>query len=339
MIRLFPPSYQPLSYPHPVPGRRVPLILLALAALALLAIILRLAAGGPLPDSPAADAIRELRHQRALAGLIVGSALAAAGVLLQCLLRNPLASPDLLGLSAGSGLAIMLAQFVGFYAGHGIAAVGINGLVALAGALAALALVYTLAQRRGFLEPVTLILVGVIVGIVCSALSTIIQYQLPDFGEAARRWLLGALNDENQWPRLAVTGALTTALLALFIYLGPALDAASLSADEARAVGVPLARLRLTLFLGAGALSAIAITLAGPIGFVGLLCPHIARIVLGPRHRPLVLASALLGAALVIAADAFIKVINLGSGRLPIGVLTTLLGAPVLLTLLRRRAL
>ena len=105
---------------------------------------------------------------------------------------------------------------------------------------------------------------------------------------------------------------------------------------QALSTGVPIARLRIALFLLSGVLTAVAVVLAGPVGFVGLVCPHIVRLLAGPAHRTLVLGSALAGATLIVAADAAVKAVNLGGGRMPIGVITALVGGPVFIVLLRR---
>ncbi len=315
------------------------------------AVVARLSVGGALAVEPtpvvvdAADRpffkspILELRVQRAAAGSVVGAALAIAGVMLQCLFRNPLASPDLLGMASGAGLGVVGAAYARFLATGLIAQVGLafTGPPALAGALGALALTYLLSQRRGFIDPPSLLLVGVIVGILAASATVFIQHLLPDRGLAVLRWLLGAISDEVSWPQIFTVGAMVAAIAIAAARLGPALDAASLGDDEARSLGVPLAGLRAFLFLGAGVLCAGSVVMAGPVAFIGLICPHLVRMAVGPSHKPLVIASAFLGAALVVLADTLVKVVELPSGRLPIGVLTSLIGGPMLIFLLRGR--
>lgn len=336
-----------------------PSLTLALAALLLLgAVAARLLAEGnwrfgwpssaALPDNGALSETREtreqrvldirrIREQRVLAGLVVGAALAVAGVLLQCLLRNPLASPDLLGLASGAGLGVTLAAYVAFCATGEIAPQAANPPAALAASLAALAVVYLLSQRRALIDPISLILVGVIVAIMCSAATMFLQHLLPDRGLAVGRWLLGALPDDAGWPQLGAIGAVTLASVLAAMLFAPAMDAASLGDDEARSLGVPLGRLRAFLFVASGVLTAGAVVLAGPIGFVGLVCPHLIRLGAGPGHRTLVLGSVLAGGALVVGADALVKSIDLGAGRMPIGILTSILGGPLFIVMLRRQ--
>jgi iron complex transport system permease protein len=278
-----------------------------------------------------------LRGDRVWAGAIVGTALAVGGVLLQSLLRNPLASPDLIGPGAGAGLGVMIAVYLG-HAAQGSAMVSTAVLAgpALLGSLGALAVVYLLAQRRGFVEPVSLVLVGVMASIICGALTMLISRLLPpDAAKVGGLWMFGAISDEVRRPTLWGATAVAGIALAFGAWAGPAMDAAAMSEDEARSVGVAIGPLRLAMFLFAGILAAAAVVLAGPIGFVGLVCPHVFRLLAGPSHRALVLGAALAGASLVVGADAAVKAVEIGTGRLPIGILTTLIGGPIFLLLLR----
>lgn len=278
-----------------------------------------------------------VRAQRACAGLIVGGALALAGVMLQGLLRNPLASPDLLGLASGAGLGVMVAAYTAFLAGS-LTPTAIGGGIgagALIGACAALSLIYLFSQRRGLIDPVSLVLVGVVMSLMCGSGTVLVQHLMPDRGAAASRWLLGALSDDTTWTQLGVIGSVVAACLVYGAVSGPAMDAASLGEDEARSVGVNLGVLRAGLFAGSGVLAACAVVLAGPVGFVGLVCPHAARMVGGPGHRWLAVNAALAGGGLVVLADVAVRAINLDAGRLPISVVTSLLGGPFFIWLLR----
>ena len=305
-------------------------VLLAAAALA------RLAVGDAALGLPSEPAVWELRLLRLVAGVVVGGSLAVAGVMLQSVLRNPLASPDLLGLASGASLVVAITAFASYRAGVEVSPVA-NPAAALIGSFAALGVVYALAQRRGRVEPVSLILVGVIVSILCAAGTTLLHAMLPpDPAHTVVRWLFGSLSDETTWTELAVTGGVLVLGLLAGLVLSRSMDAAAFSDDEARSVGVGIARLRLTLFLVSGVLTASAVVLAGPIGFVGLVCPHVVRLAAGPAHRPLLIGSVLAGAALVVASDALVKGVRLETGRAPIGVVTALVGGPVFIVLLRR---
>jgi iron complex transport system permease protein len=321
--------------------RRVIIILglLACAVLALAAV--RVVVGGL--DFPPAqrDIILSLRGTRVITAALTGASLAVAGALLQSLLRNPLASPDLLGLSSGAGLGVMIAIFVSFLAGSGLAdpgGIGATG-AAIIGACAALALVYAASQRKFFVEPVTLILVGVIVGVMCSAGITLLKHLLPDQGVAAARLLVGALRDDVHTSHLVIATIILCVSTAVALTMHRSIDACSLSDDEATSIGINIRRVRLVQFLCAGTLTAASVVLAGPIGFVGLIAPHAVRLTLGPRTAPLLLGCLLTGAALVIAADtlvALVREVFPSTGRLPISVITALIGGPVFIYLLRR---
>jgi iron complex transport system permease protein len=269
-------------------------------------------------------------------GASVGAGLATSGVLLQALLRNPLASPFILGISAGAGLGVMVALYVDHVLDIRIIGPGTEMLPALAGALAVLGTVYMLAQRRGWLDPVSLVLVGVIVSAICGALIMFVQHLVPAglHGEITR-WMMGRIPESVPGPTLAVAGGLSVAGIVIAMVMGRAMDAATLGDDEARSVGLAVGRLRLWMFALAGALTAGAVALCGPIAFVGLIAPHATRLVLGPRHGWLVLGSALVGVALVVGADVSRQAIDLGAGRMPIGVFTALIGGPAFIWLLR----
>jgi iron complex transport system permease protein len=328
----------------------IPRALYAIVGLALLlavVIVLRLNTG-PAPSPEAAELVMSLRTDRVIMGVIVGASLAVAGVLLQSLLRNPLASPDLLGLASGAGLGVMAVVYAAYLAGLGIAATSVSSggsgggvgwtttTAAIAGALGALALVYSLSQRRGLLDPVTLVLIGVVISIMCGSATALLKTLMPDQGLAASRLLLGTLSDDVPRPRVWVVGGLTIACTAAGVWAGRAMDAAALGEDEARSLGVRLGPLRTLLFILSGVLAAGSVVLAGPIGFVGLICPHAVRLLAGPSHRTLVIGSALAGAILVVAADTATRLIDFGSGHPPISILTSLIGGPVLVVLLRR---
>jgi iron complex transport system permease protein len=317
----------------------------AISLLACLAILIAAAAGRLLigsggigwPDDPV---VVELRVDRTIAALIVGAALAGAGVMLQSLFRNPLAAPELLGLSSGAGLAVALAAYAAFLAGR-VGAPGMSqDVAALLGSLGALAAVYLLGQKRGLIEPVSLILVGVILGVILGAATALVRNLMPpDETRSVTAWLFGTLTDEQPPARLWAAGVVTLGGVAMAASLGRSMDAMAMSADEALSVGVRVGAVRAALFLAAGALTAAAVSVAGPIGFVGFVCPHVARLLMGPAHRPLVLGAAMLGGALVIGADSLVRAISLPSGRLPVGVVTALIGGPVLIAMLRGRGL
>jgi iron complex transport system permease protein len=317
--------------PSPVGTLIACLVLLAAAA------ALRLMVGGESLALPESGEVLSLRAHRLGAAGIVGGALALAGVMLQSLLRNPLASPDLIGLAPGAGFGVMLATYLHYLAtGELTRWTGVAG-PALLGALAALGVVYAISQRRGIIDPAAMILVGVIIGLVFGAGTVFLQFQMPDRGQSAVRWLMGSVTDEASVAQIAFCGAVLALGTALTVVAAPTLDASALSEDEARSAGVRVGVVRVWLFVGAGVLSAVSIVLAGPIAFVGLIAPHAARMAGGPGHRWLGVNAVLAGGALVVLADAAVKWIDLAAGRLPVGVLTAALGGPFFLVLLVRR--
>jgi iron complex transport system permease protein len=322
--------------------------LAALAALAIIVALLRLmidrdpTTGDVSLAWPDASYAR-FRVTALMIGAIVGSALATAGVLLQALLRNPLASPFILGVSSGAGLGVITAAWLAHSAG--LALVAGNGLPACLGAVAALGVVYALGRRGGWLDPVSLVLVGVVVSTIAGAGIMFFQH-LVDTGVLRdfTRWMMGRIPEAID-PRdfggmssaavLRGAAGITVAGIVFAAIMGRAMDAATLGDEEARTVGVPIGRLRVVLFLLAGVLTALTVTLAGPIAFVGLIAPHAARLVLGPAHRPLVLGASLAGIVLVVGADVARQAIDLGGGRMPIGIFTAGIGGPAFIWLLK----
>ncbi|MEN0020512.1 MAG: iron ABC transporter permease [Planctomycetota bacterium] len=284
------------------------------------------------PDDPAA---RDLRLDRLLAGSVAGGGLAVAGVLLQSLLRNPLASPDLLGVSAGASFAAMLSVAIGYWSAGQIQPQSLaQGPAALAGAFAAMGLVYALGSRRGLIDPTSMILIGVIVAVIAGAGIVTVQHLLPSRGQLTGRWLVGAIDPEIEAIDVALPAALLLGATMWAAISGRAFDAMALGEDDAAASGVRLGAVRSGQFIAAGVLTAASVWLAGPLGFVGLVAPHLVRLAAGPAHRWLVVGSAIVGAALVVAADAAVASLTLPTGRLPIGVLTSLIGGPVFLWML-----
>ena len=311
---------------------RTVLTLTALAVIALGFAALRLALGPGGLGLPDDELILRLRATNVWNAALVGATLGVAGVLLQSLLRNPLAAPDLMGLSAGAGLGVTLATV----AAGGALGVGASAPPAFVGAVGALGLVYTLSQRRGLIDPVTMVLMGVILSVILGSATMLVASRMPDRGFATARWMMGALREDLTISQLV--GATIVALGAIGYTLARAhaYDACALGEDEARSVGVRLGRVRFGQLLGAGVLTTLSIVLAGPIGFVGLVSPHLVRLVIGPAHRPLLIGSALVGASLVLGADAASRVVRTDAGLIPVGVLTSLVGGPIFLALLIR---
>ncbi len=276
--------------------------------------------------------IHQLRLDRVFIGSIVGASLGLSGALLQSLLRNPLASPDLMGLSAGAGFAVTFRTWqVGSLLGASAAA-----FPALLGAMGVLFFVWFLSQRRGIIDPITMILVGVIVSVILGAATMLVVSMMPDRGFSVSRWMMGTLREQVDATTLMVCAGLVLVVVVWSGIAARSFDVMALGEDEARSIGVSVSRVRAGQFIGAGLLTAISIVLAGPIGFVGLVCPHLVRLLAGPGHRTLIIGSSLAGIALVVGADTLVRAIPTDAGRIPIGVITSLIGGPVFLVMLMR---
>lgn len=275
----------------------------------------------------------------------VGVSLSVAGVLTQSMLRNPIASPDILGVAAGAALAVGVASYAATFTGvdtSSFAPRTWHTLPALLGALVALALVMLLSRRAGTIDRTSIVLIGFVISILCgSAIVLVGQFARARGLNLEGRLLFGTISPDISPAVLWIGAGLTALGLVSAWRLGSTLDACALGDDEAFSVGVPIARVRTLVLLLAGTLTAVAVVLAGPIGFVGLICPHAARLVLarggiGVRHATLVIASALVGVGLMLCADILVRALTLGTGRIPIGVVTALVGGPALILLLRR---
>lgn len=288
------------------------------------------------PSGELASWVLHARLHRLAVAVIVGIALATSGVALQALLRNPLAEPYILGLSTGAAAGVMAQSLVLYFLGI---AFGPGYLGALLGAGLSMLIVFLAGRRRGLIDPLGLLLTGVVLGTINGAIIMLLNYLVGPGGlrDDLARWMMGYLNEGLSWLTIAViTGGVLAAAATLQALARP-MDIATLSQAEAHSLGVNLAQMRMLLFLTASVLAAGAVVLAGPIAFVGLISPHIARLLLGPRHRTLLIGSALIGASLIVLADitsSFIA-LQLGIGMIPIGVFTAMVGGPAFLWMLR----
>ena len=321
--------------------RRALLILAALALLALVSMALALIVGSiniPLIDVVDAlfgdaagisgEVVRSLRLPRAVSGFACGGLLALAGALLQVLLRNPLADPDVLGISGGAGVGALLAILFG----GGL--VIVNGSAFL-GALAAMLIVFGLAHGDGSWTQTRLLLTGVIVASGCGAAVGLMLSIAPDHKlRSMLFWLMGDLSQSGDSP--LVLGALVLVLAACLPFARE-LNLLARGTDLAQALGVPVARLRRGVYLLASLATAAAVTQAGAIGFIGLIVPHLVRLAAGNDQRLLLPASALAGGSLLVIADTLARTL-VAPQQLPVGVLTALIGVPVFLFLLTRDA-
>jgi len=278
-------------------------------------------------------AILLLRANRVLCGFIVGAALAAAGVVFQAVLQNPLAEPYVLGVSGGAGLGAALAILTG------LGALGSLSLpiCAFVGGTATLLLVFNLARDgQGTPNIYSLILCGVVVSAVCSSLLMFLVATAPVEGlHSVLWWMLGDLQPGST-RLLTAIGATMLIAMAILWSLTPELNALALGREAAHHVGVRL-NVAIPLALGAATfLAAAAVSLSGLIGFVGLIVPHAARGLVGADHRRLLPASVLLGGTSLAVCDALARTV-MAPVEIPVGVITALCGGPFFLYLLRRK--
>ena len=317
--------------------RNLTLIFITAAAACGLRLLIDHPPGGSLGLAWPDGAWIEFRLTAVLAAAIVGASLGLAGVLLQTMLRNPLASPFILGISSGAGLGLMVATWISFITVGAAATIPGSGTIpALLGALCALGLVYALGQRRGWPDPVALVLVGVVVSTIAAGGMMFFQHLVPTgLRGAFTTWLMGSIPEVMSGWRLAIAGGLAIFGSLFCLRLAPALDASLLGDDEARSVGVHLGPLRLQVLCISGLLTAISVAIAGPIAFIGLVAPHMARLLVGGRHVLLLPGAIGCGVLLLVGADVLRQGIDLGGGRMPVGVLTTIGGGVVFLMLLR----
>jgi iron complex transport system permease protein len=280
----------------------------------------------------AADIVLSVRLPRVGLAAGVGAALAVAGVVFQALLRNPLADPFVLGVSGGAALGGIAVLTLGGAVGLGYAAVP---PAAFAGAIGALVLLLAVAGPAGRVSTTSLLLTGVVFNAFASA-AIVFLASLAGLAEGAQvfLWLIGSLADA----RPALVGWVASFVVAGLLAVVPfarALDLLALGEDSAALLGIDAAQAKRWLLLASSLLVGAAVSVAGLIGFVGLVVPHALRLVLGPDHRLLVPASALAGAAFLVVCDTLARSI-LGGRELPVGALTALAGGPFFLILLRR---
>jgi iron complex transport system permease protein len=284
----------------------------------------RLAAGDPLMQT----IVWELRLPRALAAFGAGTVLALAGVLMQALLRNPLADPYVLGVSGGAAvgaLGLMLAGLSGFAVDAGAAA----------GAFSAMLLVFAVAHGPGGWTTTRLLLTGVVVAAGCGAIVSLLLSLSDDLRlRGMLFWLLGDFSYvQTPWWLLALA---VVAIPGCLVAARP-LDALARGELQARLLGVPVRGLRIAIYVVASVMTAAAVTTAGSIGFVGLVTPHLVRLLVGSSHRAVIPAAALAGGALLVVADLLARTI-VAPRMLPVGALTALIGVPLFLWLMHRRS-
>ncbi len=290
----------------------------------------------PWPDNVDAQIFFVARLPRVLSGALIGATLASAGVVLQALLRNPLATPFTLGVSAGAALGAMLA--ITLRLDIGVLGVSSVPIASFLGSLGATAIVYGLAssQKRG-LSTNVLLLAGVTLNSFFSALILFVQY-LADFADSFRtvRWLMGDLDVGSYDPILAATPFIAAAFV-VFAVLPRALNLLTMGEDVASSRGVDVRRAQRWAFFSASLATGAAVSLGGPVGFIGIVVPHLVRLMVGADHRLVLPAAGLFGAAFLVLCDVGARTI-MAPLELPVGIITALIGGPFFLWLLVRKA-
>ena len=322
----------------PILSLRTLILLIGLLVIALVSIIFALLVGsieigmpqlllalGAESHSLEARVIQEIRLPRVCSGFVVGAMLALAGALMQVLLRNPLAEPYVLGVSGGASVFALAAMIAGF------SGIWIN-LGAFTGAMVSILLVFGLSRLGGEWNPMRILLTGVVVA---SGWGALISFMLA-ISPAVRIhgmlfWLMGDLGYATfSW--LALSILLSALLVSMFI--ARSLNLLARGDQQAAALGVPVERLRYLVYFLSSLLTATAVMQAGSIGFIGLIIPHLVRLLIGSDHRLLLPVSVVLGGSLLVIADGLARWI-ISPQQLPVGVLTAMIGVPIFLVLLQ----
>jgi iron complex transport system permease protein len=287
---------------------------------------------GPMPSAVQGEnALWLVRFPRVALAVIVGAALGCAGALMQGVFGNPLAEPGVVGVSSGAAVGAAAA----IVSGITVAGIWTTAAAAFIGGVLTTLIVYAMSRTRGRTEVVTLVLTGVAVNATAGALLGLLMFVTDDDGvRAIAFWQLGSLAQAT-WGAVAVAGPCAVIGLTVAVVLARRLDLLALGERPARHLGVDTERLRIVAIVATALLTASAVAFTGIISFVGLVVPHLIRMVAGPGHRVLIPASALGGAVVVVTADLIART-AIDYQELPLGVLTAVVGGPAFFWLLRR---
>ena len=281
----------------------------------------------------------DIRLPRLAMGILVGSALAVSGVVMQGLFRNPLADPGIVGVSAGAGLGAISAIILGSYLPVAIQDWAGSGLVAIAafsGAWASVLILYRVSTRRGQTSVATMLLAGIALGALSGAASGVMIYVADD--QQLRDltfWGMGSLAGAT-WIKVVTVAPIILIAVVSTQFLARALNGMAMGEAVAHHIGIPVQRSKNLAILAVAGATGAAVAVSGGIGFIGIVVPHLLRLATGPDHHRLLMNSALLGASLLLCADMISRVI-VAPAELPIGIVTAILGAPVFLWILLRR--
>ncbi|WP_235038865.1 FecCD family ABC transporter permease [Kibdelosporangium aridum] len=276
----------------------------------------------------------EVRTPRVLLAVLVGAGLSVVGVVIQALVRNALADPFVLGISSGASVGATAVVVFGVFASLGVYALS---AAAFLGALGASVLVYMAAMSKAGLTPLRLVLTGIALAYGFQAVMSVLVFLAPD-GQAARTvlfWLMGSLGGAN-WGSLPIAGVAVLLAMVVLLRNSRPLDVLAMGDETAASLGVDAARLRRWLFVLTAAVTGLLVAVSGAVGFVGLVMPHLVRIVVGSGHRRVLAVAPLAGAVFMVWTDLVARTL-VAPEELPLGVITAVIGVPVFITLMRRR--
>ena len=279
--------------------------------------------------------ITQIRLPRVICGALVGAALAAAGVTYQGIFRNPMADPYVIGASTGASVGSALVLVLGV----GISVLGVNTLqiFAFVGSLTTVLLVYTISRVGSRVPVTTLLLTGIAISLFQNAIVTYMKTIASDqILHGLTFWLIGSLAPTENWDKAwAILPFILVGTIISYLYSRD-LNILALGEDQAQHLGVEIEKVKRILLVSGALMTAAAVSISGLIGFVGLIIPHLTRVLIGPDHRVLLPTSVVVGASFLMICDALSRVI-MGSGEAPVGVITALSGAPFFIYLLRRK--
>jgi iron complex transport system permease protein len=287
------------------------------------------------PQDTVADAVVwQLRLPRVLLAAVVGAALTTAGGVVQVLVRNALADPFLLGVSSGASVGATTVLLFGAFASLGLWALSVGAIL---GALGAMLLVFVVARQGGSLAPLQLTLCGVVLAGLFESITSFLLFRgNPQATQSVLFWLLGSFGNAT-WAQIPAPAIALLLAIGYLAWQARPLNALAMGADVASSLGVDVSSLRRNLFLVTSLIAGLSVAVSGVIGFVGLVVPHIVRLVVGSDHRRTIPVGALVGASFMVLSDLLARTV-VSPQEMPIGVITAIIGAPLLIVLVRRRA-
>jgi iron complex transport system permease protein len=284
-------------------------------------------------DTVADEIVWQIRMPRVLLAALVGASLTTAGTVVQALVRNALADPFLLGVSSGASVGATAVLLFGAFASLGVWALSVGSVL---GAVAAMAAVFVVSRSGRQLAPTQLILCGVVLSAMFEAVASFLLFRgNPQATQSVLFWLLGSFGNAT-WTQLPIPAVCLVLAMGYLLAQARNLNALAMGAEPAASLGVDVAGLRRNLFLVTSLMVGVAVAVSGVIGFVGLVIPHIVRLLVGSDHRRVLAVGVPLGAAFMVVADLLARTI-VSPQEMPIGVITAFIGAPTLLVLIRRR--